>query len=52
MSAPLDFAPNDERNEPFEARPIAWRLIVALLVIQVVGFSAMAWAVFVKGTAQ
>lgn len=38
--------------EPFEARPIAWRLIAALLVIQVVGISAMAWAVFVKGAAQ
>lgn len=38
--------------EPFEARPFSWRLIVALLVIQVVGISAMCWAVFVKGAAQ
>lgn len=41
-------------SEPdsFEARPISWRLIVALLVIQVVGISAMVWAVFVKGAAE
>lgn len=29
--------------EPFEARPISWRLIVALLVIQFVGAGAMIW---------
>lgn len=42
------FAPEPE---PFEARPAAWRLIVALLVILVVGMGAMVWAVFVKGAA-
>lgn len=29
--------------EPFEARPVAWRLIVALLVIQAVGAGTMIW---------
>lgn len=38
--------------EPFETRPVAWRLIVALLVIQVVGIGVMLWAVFVKGAVQ
>lgn len=39
--------------EPLEAYPMVnLRLIVALLMIQVVGISAMAWAVFVVGAAQ
>lgn len=38
--------------EPFEARPISWRLIVALLVIQVTGTAAMIWFVFLKETMQ
>lgn len=43
------FAPEPE---PIEDNPYAWRIIMWLLVIQVVGIGAMVWAVFVKGAAQ
>lgn len=37
--------------EPIEGSPYAWRIIMWLLVIQVIGISVMVWAVFVKGAA-
>lgn len=43
------FAPEPE---PIEDNPYAWRIIMWLLVIQVVGIGVMVWAVFVKGAAQ
>lgn len=41
--APLDFAPNDERNEPLEARPFSYRLIIALVAIEAVAIGAFLW---------
>lgn len=41
--APLDFAPDDERNEPIEARPFSWRLIISLFALQLAGIGAFLW---------
>lgn len=40
--APLDFAPDDERNDP-AARPFDWRLIIALAAIEAVAVGAFVW---------
>lgn len=40
--APLDYAPDDERNDP-APRPFNWRLIIALVAIEVAAIGLFMW---------
>lgn len=40
--APLDYAPDDERNDP-APRPFNWRLIIALGAIEVAAIGLFMW---------
>lgn len=42
--APLDFAPDDERNDP-APRPFNWRLIIALFAIEAIAVGVFVWVV-------
>lgn len=41
-----DFAPDDERNEPIAARPFSYRLIIALVAIEVAAIGGFVWLAF------